>query len=352
MTKNSIPKDTRTLQDKDKQGRERPWHKHKQGSLRLAESYRRLEQSGFIEDGKARRVKLCGGYLEFKECKNPTHPKRLKLGYFCQVRLCPMCSWRRSRMIFAQLMQIIHGAQEEQKLGFITLTLTAKNVDSGAIKEELGRYFKAWDRLSKRKPFKDAVVGWFRALEVKHDMEKDEYHPHFHCLFAVKPSYFRKDQAPKFITQEEWADMWGQAMRLDYTPVVWVEKVKAKRGRKKKNPVDPERAMQKAISEVAKYFSKSEDYIKADDEPGTDLAVLTLDDAIHGRRLVAYGGIFREIRRKLKQQDAEKADLIKLGDEDDDEEEPCTCSVCKSQLQEVTYRWNVGLSQYVADVAE
>lgn len=345
MTKNSIPENVEILQDRDKQGKERPWRKHKQKSMELARSYRRLEQNGFIEKGKSARVKMCGGRLKFGQCKNG-HEKRLVAAMFCQVRLCPMCAWRRSRMIFAQLMEIIHEAQKQEKLAFITLTLTAKTVDNAELSERLDQFFKAWKRLSERKAFKEAVKGWFRALEVKHDMEKNTYHPHFHCLFAVAPTYFRKDRG-KYITQEEWAEMWREAMKLEYTPVVWAEKVKAKRGRKGKT-VDPEEAAAKAVAEVAKYFTKAEDYIDEDDTHGTDLAVFTLDQALRGRRLVAYGGIFKEIRRRLKQEDVEKADLVKVGDEP----EGCACTVCKSKLEEVFYRWNVGLSQYVAEPRE
>lgn len=257
-----------------------------------------------------------------------------------------MCAWRRSRMVFAQVMDIIHESQKQEKVAFITLTLTAKTVDNEELKERLDQFFKAWNNFSRRKPFKEAVKGWFRALEVKHDMQKNTYHPHFHCLFAVSPTYFRKDRG-KYITQEEWAEMWRRAMGLDYTPVVWAEKVKAKRGRKSKKVIDPEKAAAKAVAEVAKYFTKAEDYIDEDDAHGTDLAVFTLDEALRNRRLVAFGGLFKDIRKQLKQEDVEKADLVKAGDED--ELEGCHCTVCKSKLEEVFYRWNVGLSQYVKE---
>lgn len=343
MPKNSISQNVRVLQDVDKQGRERPWREKKLKSLKLAESYERLEKMGYIEDGKATKVRQCGGYLVFKQCQNGH--KRLVLGYFCQTRLCPMCAWRRSRLIFANLMRVIHKAQEERNFSLITLTLTAKNVDSRTIGEELDRYFEAWKRMSERKAFRDAVIGWFRALEIKHDMTRDSYHPHFHCLLAVKPSYFRSKH---YLDKWDWVYLWKEAMRLDYDPNVWVEKVKAKRGRKSSKPIDPEKAMEKAVAEVAKYFTKDDDYI-SDDELGTDLAVLTLDKAIKNRRLIAYGGIFREARRKLKLEDEETADLIRLGDEENEPEDACTCSICNSKLEEVFYRWNVGLSHYVEE---
>ena len=34
------------------------------------------------------------------------------------------------------------------------------------------------------------MIGYIRAMEVTYNQEKDTYHPHIHCIFAVKAQYF------------------------------------------------------------------------------------------------------------------------------------------------------------------
>lgn len=105
-----------------------------------------------------------------------------------------MCGWRRSMLIFKQTNDILHVATKGQKLRFLFLTLTCKNVSCDELGSTLDKLFKAWEKLSRRKAFKDSVKGWFRALEVTHKMHTDEYHPHFHAILAVSPSYFKKKE--------------------------------------------------------------------------------------------------------------------------------------------------------------
>lgn len=328
----SISDSSRILQDRTKQGKERPWRKHKQEAEELRESYNRLG----MED-KAARVAQCGCRLVFRECQSG-HGKRLVAGYFCQVRLCPMCAWRRSLLIFKQVNDILHEATKGQKLRFLFLTLTCRNVGSEELSATLDKLFKAWKKLSERKQFKNSVVGWFRALEVTHKMHTDEYHPHFHAILAVQPSYFKKKD--KYITQEQWVDLWQKSLGVDYKPIVDIRTAKPKR---------KGQGMESTVAEAAKYTVKPGDFLDPADELGTDLAVYTLDHALKNRRLIAFGGIFKDIRKQLKQVDVEKADLVKI---DDDESEGCSCEICGAMMREVIYKWHVGLRNYVEEEAE
>jgi plasmid rolling circle replication initiator protein Rep len=339
----SIPENVKFLQDRDSNGKERPWRKHKKQSMLLSEAYWRIG-----EERKSERAWWCGSTLEFGEC-NCGSERKLKHAKFCNLRLCAMCSWRRSRVVFTQLSDVIHVARKRKKIELIHLVLTAKNVDSTQISDELTNYFKSWDRLAKRKAFQKAVLGWFRALEIKHDMTRDSYHPHFHCILAVRPSYFRSKY---YLDKFDWVYLWKEAMRLDYEPNVWVERVKPRRGRTKREQIEnmsPEakvKAVNKAIAEVAKYTTKAEDLFNTDDLNGTDLAVKVLDKALKRRRLVAFGGLFKEIHRELRLADVEEADLVRAGE---DEEVKCTCETCRSELRTIVYRWNIGYSNYVVD---
>jgi plasmid rolling circle replication initiator protein Rep len=321
--------EVKVLQDVRPNGKERSWSQYKLDSLELAESFKRIG-----DDGKFSRVKHCGDYLEFRECPEG-HEKKLQRAFFCQVRLCPMCSLRRSVLVFNNLRAVVHEAKEKHNVRFVFLTLTAKTVTSETVAEELTKYFKAWERLSKRKKFKDSVLGWFRALEITHNWRKDSYHPHFHCLLAVRPSYFSHG----YISHAEWVEMWQKSMRLDYIPIVDVRRVRARR--RKKDKIEEEGA----IFEVAKYTVKSNDFLIKENRLAQDKAVEILDKALFRRRLVAYGGLLKEIRRQLKQEDEEKADLIKIGDE----QTGCTCSVCNAIYEEVGYRWRVGYREYIEE---
>lgn len=247
-----------------------------------------------------------------------------------------MCAWRRSMVVFSQVNDILHVATKGQKLRFLFLTLTCRNVPSEELAPTLDKLFKAWEKLSRRKAFKNSVVGWFRALEVTHKMHSDEYHPHFHAILAVPPSYFKKKD--KYITHEEWVKLWQKSLGVDYTPIVDIRTAKPKR---------KGQGMESTVAEAAKYTVKPGDYIDPADEPGTDLAVHTLDNALRNRRLVAFGGLFKEIRKQLKQKDAEKADLVKI--DEDGAPEGCTCEICGAMMEEVTYKWHVGLKNYIAE---
>src|SRR5699024_12750864 len=53
----------------------------------------------------------------------------------------------------------------------------------------------AWNRFVGYTEIKKAVKGWYRCLEITHNVNRqskdfDTYHPHFHCLLCVNPSYF------------------------------------------------------------------------------------------------------------------------------------------------------------------
>lgn len=207
-----------------------------------------------------------------------------------------------------------------------------------------------------RKQFKKTVLGFFRALEVTHNPETGEYHPHFHALLCVTPSYFTRD----YIKQSEWVQLWQEAARLDYKPMVNVQAVKGRRDPEKEAAMLKEMGIEitadgieeheflpgKAVAEVAKYTVKSGDYIFPDDEERTDDVVLTLDKALKQRKLYAFGGVMKDAWTFLEQQDKvtdpEESDLIHV-----DEDDGCKCSVCNSDMLEELYKWVPDQGQYI-----
>lgn len=312
------------LSDKDKKGKERPWKEKKTKTLLLAESYKRLGMK------KAYRVLDCGSFLEFKRFIS-SGEFRLNGANFCKVRLCPMCSWRRELKIFAQTSKVMDKALEMREYRFIFLTLTCKNVEGAELSSTLDTLFHAFKKLSERKIFKNAVKGWFRALEVTHNLDEtsefyDTYHPHFHIILMVNKRYFKDTEL--YITQEKWTSLWQESLKVDYPPVVDIRAFKT--GTKKQ--------VSKSLAETAKYTVKDNDYILEDNEEMTDSAVMVLDEALTNRRLVAYGGELKRIHKELNLDDAEDGDLINTGADEE----------LREDIDFVIehYQWHIGLHQY------
>jgi len=354
--------DGEILLDVSKSGKERPWKKHKTNSLLLSESYSRLGK-----ETKADNVENCGSLLKFNVCPSG-HEKRLSWANFCRVRLCPMCSWRRSLLTAHQLKQVAHEANKRRPLRWLFLTLTVKNCTGDDLQDTINHLMKSWDRLSKRTPFKKAVTGWFRAFEITRNILEDTYHPHFHVLLGVQPSYFGKN----FLKTEEWVQLWKQSLQVDYDPIVDIRKVTNKRNEEKEQKILEDKGIElagSAVAELAKYSTKADDYIVYNkyrqkqkgknvemfpdlrsgiDENKTDEVVLNLDTVLSRRRLLAFGGLLKEVWNDLqdegKLQDIEddKADLVHV-----DEDSKCRCSACGSNMLEELYSWIPGLRNYV-----
>lgn len=251
--------DVEILKDEDSRGKERDWKGKKGRSLLTAEHYQVAELSK-----KAERMYECGNFLSFK-----LKDGRLKLyqAYFCKVRLCPMCNWRRSLKIAFQNKKIIQTVNERENVQWVFLTLTVRNVEGDKLKDTMDLMTKAWNRFAGYAKFKKSVKGYFRALEVTRNWDRESewygtYHPHFHVLLAVSSDYFGRN----YIKQAEWTDMWQRAMKLDYTPIIHVAKVKPK----KESPdfIEMEQEMKKSIAEqnaifeVSKYPVKDTDVIR------------------------------------------------------------------------------------------
>lgn len=291
----------------------------------LADSFKRLHY-----DGKAERVMNCGTQMVFAYI---LAEQRLTLhqANFCRERLCPMCAMQRTRQIFAQVSQVMDAIdQERPELTPLFLTLTVRNCKAGELGAALDTIFQGWRRLMNNDRMKRLVPGWFRALEITYNEETDTYHPHVHAIMLVPPSYFT---TPKdYMTTEKWVASWRKAMRLDYNPVCDIRAVNT--------AAADDRAG--AVAEVAKYTVKDGDYIKADVDL-TDKLVEIFGAAIRGRRLYAFGGLMKEVAKRLKLKDADELQPGEVTDEKG--------VILRKDIDYILllYRWNIGLSRYEFD---
>lgn len=323
------------LSDKSPIGKERPWRKHKKENMTVEKCYTALAERGSDADywsKKAERLQSCGSHLTFNVYNNEEgKTMKVKHAESCRVRLCPLCSWRRSIKIHTHMRKILEHMQEENKYQYILVTLTVPNVPADKLNSKLDDLMTAWNRMQTYKRYKTAVKGWYRGLEITHNVNPlsasyDTYHPHFHCIMAVSKSYF---DSRDYIKQAEWLDMWRKATRDNSITSVDVRKVKPKKGA---DPTD----IIGAVCEVTKYTVKNEDYILPKDWNMTLSSVEVLDKALANRRLVAFGGVMKEWHKKLNLDDEVDGDLIEDGEDANGE-----------LLEEVTFCWHVGYQQYL-----
>jgi plasmid rolling circle replication initiator protein Rep len=216
---------------------------------------------------------------------------------------------------------------------------------------------QGYKRLCKIKEFKKAIIGTYRTLEITHNEKTNHYHPHFHIIGAVKKHYFK---SPDYINQRQLSNMWKEAYRCDYDPVVDIRKVKKKdrnlptifedikASLEEKSIQELQEEYEKnelatAAAEVAKYPIKMSDVLKRKNK--TEV-VETLDSVMYNRRFISYGGILDEARKQLKienkLEDIEKSNLINITNE----EKSCTCSICQSELIHGHYLWDNHKADY------
>lgn len=324
------------LSDKSPIGKERLWRKHKKENMTVKECYSALSERKLDSDywrKKADRLESCGTHLTFnvygsEEGRN----MKIKHAESCRVRLCPLCSWRRSIKIHTHMRKILDNMQGENKYEYLLLTFTVPNVTADNLSSKLDELMTAWNRLQTYKKYKTAVKGWYRGLEITHNVNPlsdsyDTYHPHFHCIIAVdRNRYFTGKQ---YVKRDEWLEMWQKATRDNSITQVDVRKVRPRKG---KDPTD----IVGAVCEMTKYTVKHEDYILPNNWELTLDSVETLDKAIANRRLVAFGGAMKEWHKKLNLDDEIDGNLVEDGGDSNGE-----------LIEELTYCWHVGYQQYI-----
>lgn len=276
-------------------------------------------------------MQRCCNYLVFGDVVNQVTgevTRKLQAAEFCRDRLCPMCSWRKSLVTFSQLSDIMLRIDSTTDgLVPIFLTLTMRNCVSSDLADCISLLLKSWSRMmnskQNRRPFRIAV-GWFRALEITYNKKDGTWHPHIHAILLVEPDYF--ENPDKYIDQREWEAEWQWALGVDYKPRVDVRTIKGSQA--------------KAIAEVAKYTVKPGEWLDLDDGDGTDERVELLARVLKGRRLTAFGGLMKETRKALKQEDAETADLVRTGDD----------ATMRGDLVTAMekFEWQIGLTNYVS----
>jgi plasmid rolling circle replication initiator protein Rep len=323
------------LSDKNQAGKERPWRKHKNQAIALAEAFGRNEGYSKV----AHRIAGCGKWLKFNVCRE--FHKKLIAAPFCSHLGCVMCQWRRSMKISFQVRQL--GCEHLKKYKSdipLLLTLTVPNCGAGDFSNTLSTMYWAFNNMFQRVKIKKAVRSWFRGLEVTFNKKTMTYHPHFHVLLMVPENYFTRSRG-LYIERDEWLEMWQKATGMPEITQVDIRRCRSKKGNK------PGDTIGSVAAEVAKYIAKPSSYIEklkenyffVDSE-----VILTLHACLKGRRLIGFGGLFKELRKKLKQEEIESADLIRISNN----ENGCSCTFCGSPVVgEETFVFHFGIRNYI-----
>ena len=211
----------------------------------------------------------------------------------CDLRFCCLCSWRRQQKFSIITYNTIKELQETMKLRFLFLTLTVKNPLLSDLKENIKHMNKSFERMAKTKAWKNSILGYCRVFEItkpKCSNQKDNIHPHFHVLLAVKTTYF-KSSSDLYLKKDDFAMMWQKALRVDYKPVCDVRIIK---DRVRYGLIIEDNVA--AIAELIKYPLKDSDLSKF-----TTNEFKILDKQMSGVRAINYGGILKEANKKLSE---------------------------------------------------
>jgi plasmid rolling circle replication initiator protein Rep len=253
----------------------------------------------------AERVEHCSQVLEFAR-DPPTNGKqklKLKAAWFCRVRHCPVCQWRRSLMwqarVYKALPLIIANYPDTR---FLFLTLTIRNCRVEDLRRTLDLLAHGWKRLTQLRTW--PAIGWVRSVEITRG-KKGSAHPHYHCLLMVPPTYFQGD----YLKHHDWAGLWQQCVRIQYRPIVDIRVVRAEQRLPSGEVIPAPWNVWGAVVEILKYAVKPSDMVKE------HRWFLTLVDQVHKTRAVAIGGVLKKYIREY-----EREDLVQEPGEEDPEE--------------------------------
>jgi plasmid rolling circle replication initiator protein Rep len=272
--------------------RHKPWDQHRAEADEVQLAY----AGGTSRHQRyATRVEQCSQVLEFARDPPKESGKQkytLKGAWFCRVRHCPVCQWRRSLMWQAKVYRALPSLlRDYPDTRFLFMTLTIRNCAIQDLRATLIHMAQSWQRLTQLRCW--PARGWVRAVEITRSQKDRSAHPHYHCLLMVPPAYFQGD----YLKQEQWAELWQQCLRINYRPIVDIRTVKLDLVQTSQRVNKPPARMWEAVAEILKYAVKPSDMIR-DHEWFRELV-----DETHKIRGVAIGGI---LKRYIKEREKEK----------------------------------------------
>lgn len=272
---------------------------------------------------RSERMANCSTELVYYYCHDCGHVQ-ISHARLCRDRVCPICTWRSALRHYAEMIQtldVFYGKHSNGVSAYF-VTLTVPNCEPSHIDRTLSDMSLKWNKICHRAWYKENIVGWARRVEITYNKETGKLHPHFHLILLSK-------SIPYTIVQQ-----WLQ-YNTDATAAAQdMQRIDAA----STEPVDleePNRSIVGAILETFKYTTKSSDILSM------PLSVLRQYlNGIDGKRLIAYGGLIKDIRAELLFSDESEA-----GEETSDNEGLCVH--CHSpKVEQMVAAWSFDAETY------
>ena len=204
----------------------------------------------------------------------------------CKSRFCQMCNWREAKKNFSIVREAMEKIEENEKHIFLFATFTLRNPTPTQLTPTINRMMKAINRMQSRKFWRNRVQGYIRHFEITFNAEKQTFHPHLHYILAMPADYFRNKDV--YITIDQFKSMWCECAEIKNVSENQF-KIEYINGNEIEN----------AVAETSKYAIKMAETVKVKNPR----IVKILMQAVHGRRLIAFGGIYKGIKQRI---DAER----------------------------------------------
>ena len=287
--------------------RDKVWDKHKSDSVQISNAL------SLNRDFRKRGHSLneCADWLLYNFTDDLEKPFKLSKANFCRDRACPVCQWRRSLRWTATMHKQLPAVQDKYpKHKWIFVTLTVRNCPISELRNNVQAMNKAFNALMRKLKKRLGDVGYIKATEVTRGKD-DTAHPHFHVMFLVPQDYFKK----KYIKQSLWTEMWQEALKCDYSPIVDVRTIRPKKMAKNGSVGVQNDAVASALAETIKYGAKPSDLLKTQNQGDYGWLYEYLRQA-KGLRFISIGGILKGLVKAEWKSDDE--DLVHVGDGDDE----------------------------------
>lgn len=242
-----------------------------------------MNNNEMFTDSDRLAIENCGDYLFFGVTDDGE--LRLIASNFCRKRYCPMCQWRKSEKQYSNCLKL---SQELSKQGyrFIHLVLTVPNCKGGiALQKTIKNMNKAFAVFIKYREIKRAFKGIMRCLEISYNYETHSFHPHFHCLVAVKSSYF--NNAKHYIKYDTIRQLWSKANKSEQLLQCSVGAIKGDDTL--------------GFAEVSKYCLKPLDFDKGNCAENAYI-LYTLAYTLKGTRFIQTYGVIKSELNKIKEE--------------------------------------------------
>ena len=214
-------------------------------------------------------------------------------GWFCHDAICPICSWGRMAKIRAELAEVIDYIGTDD-YSFYLISLTYPNCRVEELKASTEAIYAAFAQLRRRDVWNGRIKGCLWTYEVTYNPSTGMYHPHLHI---VAVTYRNADIDARMIFRS-WRDCCGRDLSEDAFSV------------KRIRPTEKNQTEKDNLLHVIDYVCKGVlgktsdiDALLHLDGRNVGDALMTISDAIRGKRRFQFCGLLKEVRHTLDMED-------------------------------------------------